>query len=440
MKEEGIVFSDKHALVPKTELKKLGKKLESELIEIEESMKRGYETKYAPLTLPLDYSTLENVKEVIAEKKKLAPDYLIVIGIGGSNLGTMAVQEAILGKMYNLLEPETKVLYADTVDTESIRDIKKIIEPQLRQGKKVMINVISKGGNTTETIANFEVLLEPLIRFKKNYEKYVIATTNEDSKLWKLSKEKGFTTLAIPQKVGGKYSVFSPVGLFPLGILNIDLDFLFLGASTALKHGLKRNIYENPAMLSAAIQYYHYKKGKNISDLFLFSNNLEGVGKWYRQLMAESLGKRYSLKKKEIRVGMTPTVSIGSTDLHSVAQLYLGGPFDKLMTLVGIEKSSERITVPNLPDYNQLVEDINGRSLDEIMSAILQGVKIAFSKEKKPFIDITLPDKSERSIGEFMQFKMLEVMYLASLLDVNPFDQPNVEDYKKETRAVLKKG
>ncbi len=142
-----------------------------------------YEDDRASINLPDDKQALKKVKTLIDEKKKLKPRYLVVIGIGGSNLGTMAVQEAVLGKLYNQLNPDIKVLYADTVDSDLINDIIKIIEPILKKGENIIINGVSKSGGTTETIANFEILVEMLKKYKKDYEKYVIVTSDKNSKL-----------------------------------------------------------------------------------------------------------------------------------------------------------------------------------------------------------------------------------------------------------------
>jgi len=138
-----------------------------------------------------------------------------------------------------------------------------------------------------------------------------------------------------------------------------------------------------------------------------------------------------------VNIGITPTVSIGSTDLHSMAQLYLGGPYDKFTTFVCVEESNSDIDVPELGDYSEIVSGIQGKSLKTIMNAILEGTKRAFKKDKRPFVEATLPDKSEHSIGQFLQFKMIDTIYLGYLLDVNPFDQPSVESYKSETRKIL---
>jgi len=411
--------------------------LKAEIGNMMSATSKGYDDDRASINLPDDKDMLSKVKQVMKDKSQLNPEYLVVIGIGGSNLGTVAVQEAVLGKFHNLLGSITRALYADTVDSDLINITVKMVEPTLERDGSIVLNVVSKAGTTTETAANFEVIVDLLRRYKKEYEKHVVVTSDEGSKLWKLALKEGFSVLEIPKRVGGRYSVFSPVSLFPLGLLGMNIESLLDGARSMRNTCINIDIGENPAAIGAAIQYQHYKSGKNISDLFLFSNDLESVGKWHRQLMAESLGKEFDKKGKRVNIGVTPTVSIGSTDLHSMAQLYLGGPYDKITTFVRVENNNSNMNVPSLEGYSELVSGIQGRSLKDIMDAILEGTKSAFRKDGRPFVEITLPDKTENSIGQFLQFKMMETIYPAYLLDVNPFDQPNVESYKSETRKIL---
>jgi len=426
------------AFVSESELNKFGKELKVEVAKMNKVSKLDYFDDRASVNLSIDKELIDKVKKVILEKNKLNPEYIIVTGIGGSNLGTIAIQEAVLGKLYDH-HSKPKILYADTVDSDSMYDILSILEPLLKAKKEVIVNVVSKSGKTSETMANFEILVALLKEHKKEISKNIVVTSDFGSDLWNFAEKQGFSTLEIPHKVGGRYSVFSPVGLFPLGMLGIDLDELLEGARKARKNSLENNVVKNLATLSALIQYIYYKKGQNISDLFLFSNDLESVGKWYRQLMGESLGKEKDNTGKNVLSGITPIVSVGSTDLHSMAQLYLGGPRDKLTTFVSVENNRAVIDSPKLKEYEKIIPAIAGKRLDEVMDAILLGVKKAFKKDKRPYIEIFLKDKSEESIGEFLQFKMMEIMYLGFLMNVNPFDQPAVEKYKIETRKILER-
>jgi glucose-6-phosphate isomerase len=436
---KGIEFSFGDAMIAQQKILETAERLRPMIRNMANAISEGCEGDLASLCLPHDRLMLGKVRDVIGENLQLKSVYLVVVGIGGSNLGTMAVQEALLGKLYNQLTSSTKVLYADTVDSDSINNIITLVKPVLEKGGNIALNVISKSGTTTETIANAEVLIDLLRRHKKDYKNCVNVTSDKGSELWKIAVKEGFNVLEIPKEVGGRYSVFSPVGLFPLGLLGIDTERLLNGATCMREACIDTNIEKNPAAISAAIQYLHYMSGKNISDLFLFANDLESLGKWWRQLMAESLGKEFNKKMETVNIGITPVISIGSTDLHSMAQLYLGGPYDKFTTFISIKNSNSSINVPTLEEYSKLVYGVQGKSLESIMSAIEEGTKTAFRKGKRPFMEITLPCKSEYAIGQFLQFKMIETIYLGYLLGVNPFDQPNVESYKEETRKTLQK-
>jgi len=430
-----LLYED--SLIPKEDILKTAEKIRPEIERMRGVVSKGYDDERASINLPDDEEMLKTVKRTVREKLALELEYLIVIGIGGSNLGTVAVQEAVLGKLYNLTGPPIKVLYADTVDSCLINSIMKIIKPSLKSEGNLLIDVISKSGTTTETVANFRILLNLLRKYKRRYKDYVVVTCDRDSMLWRLAVKEGFTTLGIPRKVGGRYSVFSPVGLFPLGLLGIQIDNLLNGAKQMRDECIDVDLERNPAAITASIQFLHYKNGKNIVDYFLFSSDLESLGKWCRQLIAESLGKEFDGSGRRVNLGITPTVSVGSTDLHSVAQLYLGGPYDKFTIFISVKDRRPRVHVPPADEYSRLVPGIDGKSLEDILDAIFEGTKEAFRKDKRPFIEISLPDKSERSIGQFMQLEMIKTMYLGHLLNVNPFDQPDVEKYKRETRRIL---
>ncbi len=386
---------------------------------------------YAFLTVPFDQELRSTVEQLVKKKKELKPSVLVVIGIGGSNLGTIAVHEAINGTFYNELNPPIKVYFADTVDSDYIAQIISIVEEELKDGKNVLLNVISKSGSTTETIANFEIFLQLLQKYKKNWQKSVVITSDKESLLWNFSQVQQIDYLEIPKQVGGRYSVLSAVGLFPLGMLGINLKDLQQGAQQMVDQCTSEDLENNIAAISASIAYQQYKDGKNIADIFLFSVFLESVGKWWRQLVAESLGKT-------AKVGITPIVSIGSNDLHSMAQLYLGGPFDKFTTFVSVEKNKTNIQVPQITGFETISPALQNKSLPFIMSAIAQGVQKAYLKNKRPYVSVILPEINAYCIGQLLQFKMIETIYLGYLLGINPFDQPAVELYKKETREILK--
>jgi glucose-6-phosphate isomerase len=243
--------------------------------------------------------------------------------------------------------------------------------------------------------------------------------------------------LEIPQKVGGRYSVFTAVGLFPLRLLGIDIAQLIKGAQDAIKVCTSEQVKQNPAAISALLKHTHYQQCVNINDMFVFSTRLFSTGLWYRQLMGESIGKEFDTTHQRVEVGITPTVSVGSTDLHSVGQLYLGGPRDKFTTFVTVQEYASDLTLPQMPEFEPFVAKIQGKKLSVIMNAILQGVQEAYATHQRPFCTVKLERIDAYSMGQLLQRYMIEMMYLGFLFDVNPFDQPNVESYKNVTRKIL---
>jgi len=200
---------------------------------------------------------------------------------------------------------------------------------------------------------------------------------------------------------------------------------------------LDGKLTENYAMLSAGITYHYWAEHVRISNSFFFNPEMESAGKWYRQLMGESIGKSHNLDGEEVHAGITPIVTIGSTDLHSMAQLYSGGPRDKLTTIIYSSQTQIKTDLPRELEFAGLVDGIAGKDFAKIMDAIVGGVKAAYLKNELPFMEVGFSEITARTVGAFLQFKMLEEMYLARLLNVNAFDQPNVEDYKLETKKLL---
>jgi glucose-6-phosphate isomerase len=432
---DGMVFDNKNSLVRSADFEKTKRKLSLEITKIKESIQKK-EKGYDAINIAFNTKESDKVLEIIKVKQSLNISAIVVIGIGGSNLGAIAVHEAINGKFYNQKD-KMKIFFADTADSDLINDIKQFIEHILKSEKNIILNLISKSGNTTESVANFEIFLEILKKHRKDFQKYVVVTTDKNSKLEQLAFREHFEVLNIPETAGGRFSVFSPAGLFPLGMVGVDIKKLLKGARGVTDKCLSKETSKNPSAQSAIDLFCNHREGKSIHDLFIFSPDMESVGKWYRQLIAESLGKKYTRSAIKVNEGITPTVSVGSTDLHSMAQLYLGGPEDKFTTFIKvIPKQKEKI--PKFKEYEHLVEGIQGKKLSDVMDAIYSGTKLAYIKGKKPFNQITI-EKNEYSIGQYMQYEMIKIIMLGHLMNVNPFDQPAVEEYKEETRKILKR-
>jgi glucose-6-phosphate isomerase len=398
-----------------------------------------YDSLYASVQLPFDQQLKHAVLEQVHALQQLDPAMLIVIGIGGSNLGTMAVQEFCLGIC--TIQSNMQVRYVDTVDPDMVYCIHKQARMLLEAGRNVLVNIVTKSGRTTETIANAAIFVELLKHFHpKNYGDYIIVTTDSGSKLFDVARKEKWRLLEVPPLVGGRYSVFSAVGLFPLALMGIDIDALLRGAAAMVEQCTTRDVEKNIAAQSAAVLYELYQRGYVIHNFFPFAVDLHALGLWSRQLMAESLGKEYDLDGKKVNVGITPTVSIGSTDLHSIVELYLAGPDNTATTFVSVEQFHKQELVAVCSPLQQLVPHIQDRSLNIIMTALLDGTKKAYATAKRPYMSVALPEKSAEIIGQFIQWKMLETMYLGHLFNINPFIQPQVELYKNEARILLSQG
>jgi glucose-6-phosphate isomerase len=314
---------------------------------------KNYEAAESTINLPSDEELLKKVKELKNQKVSPKLKYIVDIGIGGSNLGTKAIYDAFYG-YYDILEPNRstpKMIFVDTNEENFLAKLVAFIET-LSDKEEVLVNAISKSGGTTETIANTEIVMAALEKKFPGAKDRLVITTDEGSALWNEAEKQGIAKLGLPKQVGGRYSVLSAVGLFPLAALGLDIDALRAGAVDARTKALTTDVMQNEAVISATILYLHYRNGKNINDNFFFAPQLESIGKWYRQLMGESCGKDGK--------GITPTVSLGSTDLHSVGQLYLDGPKDKTFTFVSTEKPKYEASVPEKLQF-PLVEHLEGK-------------------------------------------------------------------------------
>lgn len=400
--------------------------------QVEQAKSAGYDTDFASIRVPFDQDYYSKTLSLVAQQKALNPRMLVVIGIGGSNLGALAVHGALNGRWYNDQDPQISVYFADTVDTAMLMALIERIKAVLEQKREVLLVVISKSGTTTETIVNFYLLLEILKQYRPDtYKDYVVAITDEASALFNLAQQNKYACLSVPTKVGGRYSVFSAVGIFPLALLDIDTVQLLEGARTAVNDCIAAD--NNDAATIALLLYQYYQRNYMIHDHFIFFTDGESIGRWYRQLMGESIGKEYNLQGKQVRVGITPTVSIGSTDLHSVGQLYLGGPQYTFTSFLTREYGQTL----RVPEQASVLIGSPVTSVNEVYVAIEQGVQQAYKNSNKPFCHLRLSAVNEFTLGYLLQMYMIQMMYLGYLLDVNPFDQPQVELYKKETKRIL---
>lgn len=389
----------------------------------------------------LPHNQEEIVKDIlaVAEEIKGNFDNFVVLGIGGSALGPLCLQQAINHPYYNELPKEKRQGYPrfyvmDNVDPDKLAGLLEIIDLE-----KTMFNVISKSGSTSETMAQFMWIVN-LLREKigSDYHQHIIATTDpEKGNLIKVAKEEGYKIFYVPPGVGGRFSEFSPVGLLPAAVCGIDIQELLAGAASMDKRCQEEDILKNPALLSAALKVIAMDKGKNISVMMPYSEALKYVSDWYAQLWAESLGKRYDIEGKEVFVGQTPVKALGATDQHSQVQLYVEGPYDKVVTFIRLDQFYQEITIPKLYEDIANIAFLGGHTFNRLIQAEQFATEFALQKAERLNNTIILPKVTPFTMGQLFYFYEMETAFAGELLNINAYDQPGVEEGKNATYALL---
>ncbi|MBT1248400.1 MULTISPECIES: glucose-6-phosphate isomerase [unclassified Thermosipho (in: thermotogales)] len=363
-------------------------------------------------------------------------DNLVVLGIGGSALGNIALQNTLKPFNWNFLSKEErkgklKIFVIDNVDPDYVASILDTIDVN-----KTLFNVISKSGSTAEAMSNYLIARGIIETYGLDPKKHLIFTTDpEKGVLRSIANKESIRTLEIPQNVGGRFSVLTPVGLLSAYAAGIDIEALYDGARNAYKK-LLNPLFENPAALIALTHYLYYNKGRNISVMMAYSNKLYYLADWYRQLWAESLGKKFDKDGNKVKIGQTPVKALGAVDQHSQVQLYNEGPDDKIITFLKVEKFKRDIKIPHVHDEEAL-SYLQGSKLSTLLNNELLGTENAILEHGKPSLKITFPQIDELHVGEFFMTYELATVIAGSLFNVNPYDQPGVELGKKITYALM---
>ncbi len=393
-------------------------------------------------------TVFKDIKKRAAKFLDKGIENVVVLGIGGSALGTTALLTALKPPYYNLLSREERhgaprLFVMDNIDPVTFQSMMRICPPE-----KTLFNVISKSGDTAETVTQLLIVIDALKKRlgAARLKDHLVATTNpvgapKASLLRPVAELYGLDIFEVPLNVGGRFSVFSPVGMFPAAMLGMNLDALRAGCEAMDKRCGVADVKSNPAYLRAAIHYLaNTKKGKCMAVMMPYSDALRDVADWYRQMWAESLGKRMSLDGKEVFVGQTPIKSLGATDQHSQVQLYREGPNDKLLTLIEVGAFDVTLKIPRVPDVLKAVPQfayLNGHSMNSLMAAELLGTMNALKLSTRPVILITLPKITSSTVAQLMYMLEVETAMAGRLYNVNAFDQPGVEDGKNIARALL---
>ncbi len=387
----------------------------------------------------LPYNQADVVKDILETAARVRAEFknFVVLGIGGSALGPMAVFNALCHLRHNEIASEKglmKFYVEDNVDPERMASLLDVIDV-----KDTVFNVITKSGATSETMSQYLIIVDILKKkCGKNWAKHIIATTSESKgNLIKLAKEEGFKTFYIPDGVGGRFSELCPVGLLPAAALGIDIIGLLRGASVMDKRCNGSDPYRNPALMAALTQYIAINKGKNISVMMPYADSLKLIADWYCQLWGESLGKAKDLDGNVVHTGQTPVKSLGVTDQHSQVQLYTEGPYDKVITLIGVERFRRDVEIAKGAEEFKDVNFLCGHTMSELINTERVATEYALTRSKHMNRTILLDEINAETLGELLMFFQLETAYCGKLLNIDTFNQPGVEEGKNATYALF---
>jgi glucose-6-phosphate isomerase len=386
----------------------------------------AHAAEHSDYTVPeasLYYAKDAELHETIASLKKQfkAVKQVVLIGIGGSSLGTEAIH-ALLNT------GNVKLSVLDTVSASALSELRSELAGR-KKVTDVALCVISKSGNTTETMANATIVMDDLKqKFGDDAYRQTIFIGNPGTDFMKMGKKLKVTCVAMPEVIGGRYSVATAVGLVPMTLLGHDVDEFISGYLDALHPTLEAVVADSAARLAVyhQLKYPHYT-------FFAFETRLEKLARWYRQLFAESLGKATDKEGREVKHVIMPTIAT-PVELHSVGQLLMSGVPDIYTDFVSFDDEELDVMIPKSA---KLAPALKGYSVQEVATALYGGVIAAYQEEHLPYRATVFEENLAYSVGQFMSMRLREVMYVAYLLNLNAFDQPNVELYKKKTKEIL---
>lgn len=378
--------------------------------------------------------------ETFAEGLGQAHEDVIVLGIGGSALGTKALLGALRGPGWNEWNDEAREYYPrlhvlDNIDPSVVHNLLQRVDP-----RRALVNVISKSGNTAETLAQYLVVrawLEDALGEAAT--RHLVFTTDPVSgALREIATRESIATLDVPPSVGGRFSVLSPVGLLPLALVGIDIAALLSGAAQAIDQATAAELEHNQAVLFAGLMWAaDTTAGSRIQVLMPYSDRLREFGAWFCQLWAESLGKKLDRQGTVVHAGPTPLAAVGATDQHSLVQLLMEGPYDKVVSFITVDDPGCDVPIPDSPDLPEAAAYLAGHTLGGLLDAEYQATARALAGAGRMNLTLGLPDLAPATVGELVMFFQLAVGYAGVWYGVDPFDQPGVELGKRLTFAAM---
>jgi len=429
-----LEFNYQHSLVKEHEVEFMKPMVMNAHIMLHDGKGPGSEfTGWVDLTEKYDKNEYEKLKKIGDEIKNKA-EVLLVVGIGGSYLGSRAVLEALTHSFYNSVSDKVRktpqlFFVGNNLSPKYYKDIFDVIKD-----KEVYVNVISKSGTTTEPAVAFRIIKDYMEETygKDESKKRIIATTDKEKGALKdLAEKEGYQTFVIPDDIGGRFSVLTPVGLLPLYIVGIDTDKLLQGAHEGAIEYSSPVFKSNKCYQYAAIRQILSKKGKDIELLVSYEPGLQYLGEWWKQLYGESEGKDGK--------GIFPASVSFTADLHSMGQLIQDGRRNIFETSIIVEPGEEEIVIMENEDDLDGLNYLKGKTLGYLNEKAFQGTLLAHIEGNVPNLFITISKLDEYHIGKLLYFFEKACAISGYIQGVNPFDQPGVEAYKKNMFKLLGK-
>jgi len=362
---------------------------------------------------------------------------ILVLGIGGSALGPFSLDVVANGpRPFRKKKAPAELWVLDNVDPLILGRALETLD-----ARQTLVLVITKSGSTAETMAQFVIVYDWLrkkLGAKKAARQVAAVTDPKKGDLLQIARAEGFALFEVPANIGGRFSVLSPVGLLPAALVGVDIRKLLAGAGDIVPPCRQPELDSNPALQAALHQYLlDTRYGKNTQVVYCYSNALWALAFWFRQLWAESLGKRFDRKKREVLCGQTCVAALGVTDQHSQSQLYMEGPHDKVIVFWEVEQDPYTIRIPKLFPKISSTGYLGGRTLNELFRAEKFATELALTEAGRPNATILFPRVDEYHVGQYMMLAEFQTAYAGEFYDVNAFDQPGVELGKNLTYALI---
>jgi glucose-6-phosphate isomerase len=421
--------------IPRRRLAELARRFTEIQAEVRERRAAG---EYGFIGLTEQAATVERITR-FAEGLGQAYDHVLVLGIGGSALGARALLSALRRPGWNEWDDEGREFFPrltilDNVDPTTVHAALQRIDP-----RRVLVNVISKSGGTAETLAQYLVVrhwLEQALGAAASRH-FVFTTDPAKGALRELAGRDSIATLDVPPEVGGRFSVLSPVGLLPAALVGIDVAGLWRARAVRWNAPGGRPPPESRGAVCRAPLAADTGVGARIHVMMPYSDRLRDVEEWFRQLWAESLGKRVDRAGNVVHTGPTPVAAVGATDQHSQVQLLMEGPFDKAITFLTVEDAGVDVPIPGRDGLPTELAYLAGKTLGALLRAEYQATSAALARMGRMNCTLSLPDLAPATLGELLMFFQIATGYAGAWYGVNPFDQPGVELGKQLTFAAM---